>query len=113
LKLLFDANLSPQLVRRVTELFPDSAHVFDTGLARLTSDQTIWEYAKTNGFVIVKADSDFLEFAKDRGTPPKVVLFENCNYRTSRVEELLRRNAVRIAELEQSSRPALIIRNTP
>jgi predicted nuclease of predicted toxin-antitoxin system len=113
LKLLFDANLSPQLVGRLAELFPGSAHVFDTGLARFTSDQTIWDYARTNGFIIVTADSDFLYFAKDRGAPPKVVLLENCNYRTSRVEDLLRRHAVRIAELEQSSRVVLIIRNTP
>lgn len=113
MKLLFDANLSPQLVGRLAELFPNSAHVFDTGLAQLTSDQTIWDYARTNDFIIVTADADFLELAKDRGAPPKVVRLENCNYRTSRVEELLRRHAVRIAELEQSSRSVLIIRNAP
>ena len=112
MKLLFDANLSPQLVSRLAELFPDSVHVFDTGLARFTSDQTIWDYARTNDFIIVTADSDFLELAKDRGAPPRVVLIENCNYRTSRVEDLLRRHAIRIAELEQSSRTVLIVRNT-
>ena len=35
----------------------------------------------------------------DRTGLTKVVLLEKCNYRTSRVEELLQRNAVRIAEL--------------
>ena len=113
MKLLFDANLSPQLAGRLAALFPDSAHVFDTGLARLTSDQAIWDYARTHGFILVTADSDFLDLSKDRGAPPKVVRLENCNYRTSRVEELLRRHAVRIAELEQSSRAVLVIRNTP
>ena len=112
MKLLFDANLSPQLVR-LQELFPDSTHVFDTGLALFTTDQTIWNYARTNGFTIVTADADFLDFAKERGAPPQVVLLENCNYKTARVEDLLRRHAVRIAELEQASRPVLIIRNTP
>jgi predicted nuclease of predicted toxin-antitoxin system len=112
LKLLFDANLSPQLVVRLAELFPNSAHVFDVGFAQLTSDEAIWDYAKTHGFTIVTADSDFLDFAKDSGTPPGVVRLENCNYRTSRVEDLLRRHAVRITELEQSSRAVLIIRNT-
>jgi len=43
LKLLFDANLSPKLVHRLAELFPDSVHVFDTGLARFTSDEVIWQ----------------------------------------------------------------------
>jgi predicted nuclease of predicted toxin-antitoxin system len=112
LKLLFDANLSPKLAGRLAELFPDSVHVFDMGLAQFTSDYAIWEYAKSNGFVIVTADSDFLDLAGERGAPPKVVRLENCNYKTVRVEELLRRNAVRIAELENSIRPVLIIRNT-
>jgi predicted nuclease of predicted toxin-antitoxin system len=58
------------------------------------------------------ADSDFLEIAGSRGAPPKVVRLENCNYRTSQVEALLRRHAIRIAELGQSSRATLIIRNT-
>jgi predicted nuclease of predicted toxin-antitoxin system len=74
LKLLFDANLSPKLVRRLTELFPDSAHVFGTGLEKSTLDEAIWA-------------------------------------KTTVVEELLRRNAIRIADLEQSDRPVLIIRN--
>ena len=111
MKLLFDANRSPKLVYRLAELFPDSVHVFDTGLARFTTDETIWEYAAEHGFTIVTADADFVDLASSRGAPPKVVRLENCNYRTSQVEDLLRRHAVRIAELEQSSRSTLIIRN--
>jgi len=110
LKLLFDANLSPKLVGRLAELFPHSAHVFETGLAHFTSDEIIWEYAKENGFVLVTADSDFLDLAVMRGTPPKVVRLENCNYPTSQAEALLRRYAVAIAELEYSDRVVLIIR---
>jgi predicted nuclease of predicted toxin-antitoxin system len=111
LKLLFDANLSPKLVDRLSELFPDSVHVFETGLARSTSDENIWKFARANGFTIVTADSDFLDLAGSRGAPPKVVRLENCNYRTAQVEDLLRRHAIWIAELEQSSRVTLIIRN--
>jgi len=110
LKLLFDANLSPKLVQRLAELFPDSVHVFDTGLARFTSDKTIWEFARANGLTIVTADSDFLDLASSRGAPPKVVRLENCDYRTSQVEDLLRRHAIRIVELERSQRATLVIR---
>jgi predicted nuclease of predicted toxin-antitoxin system len=111
LKLLFDANLSPKLVDRLAELFPDSCHVFQTGMARFTSDEAIWEYARANGFTIVTADFDFLDLSDSRGAPPKVVRLENCNYRTSQVESLLRRHAILITELEQSPRVALVIRN--
>ena len=112
MKLLFDANLSPKLVGRLGELFPGSAHVFETGLARSTPDETIWEFAAAEGFMIVTADSDFLDLAESRGGPPKVVHLENCDYRTAQVERILRRHAILIAELEQSSRNTLSIRNT-
>jgi predicted nuclease of predicted toxin-antitoxin system len=98
LKLLFDANLSPRLVQRLAELFPGSIHVFDTDLVRYTPDETIWEYAKSGGYTIVTADSDFIAIANRRGVPPGVVRLANCNYKTARVEELIRRNAVRITD---------------
>jgi predicted nuclease of predicted toxin-antitoxin system len=112
LKLLFDANLSPKLVGRLSELFPGSAHVFETGLSRATSDEKIWQYAAAEGFTIVTADSDFLAIAELHGAPPKLVHLQNCDYRTSEVELLLRRHAIWIAELEQSSRTTLAIRRT-
>ena len=111
MKLLFDANISPTLVRRLGDLFPGSTHVFETGLVQSTPDARIWDYAAEHGFTIVTADSDFLDLAKSRGAPPKVVRLENCDYRTSRLEAILRRNALRIAELEQSARSTLIIRS--
>ena len=112
MKLLFDANLSPKLVGRLGGLFPDSVHLFSTGLIRATPDERIWDYARDNGFMIVTADADFLDLAASRGSPPKVVRLENCNYRTSQVEALLRRHAIWIAELEGSPRTTLVIRNT-
>jgi predicted nuclease of predicted toxin-antitoxin system len=111
LKLLFDANLSPKLVDRLAELFPGSTHVFDTGSRAVYAGRSGLEYARSNGFVIVTADSDFLDLAEERGAPPKIVRLENCNYKTSQVESLVRRNAVRIAELERSPRSVLVIRN--
>ncbi|MEO8595203.1 MAG: DUF5615 family PIN-like protein [Candidatus Solibacter sp.] len=110
MKLLFDANLSPKLVHRLAELFPGSSHVFGTGLAANTSDLEIWNYAQAMGFTIVTADSDFVDIALSRGAPPLVVRLENCNYRTARVEELLRRHAILITDLEHSARAVLVIR---
>jgi predicted nuclease of predicted toxin-antitoxin system len=98
LKLLFDANLSPRLLPKLSELFPGSIHLFETTLVRYTSDEAVWNYAKTGGYTIVTADSDFIDLAERRGVPPGVVRLSNCNYKTARVEELIRRNAVRITE---------------
>lgn len=113
MKLFFDANLSPKLVGRLAELFPGSTRVFMTGMAQFTSDVTIWKYAARNGFAIVTADSDFIRLSRERGFPPKVIRIERCTFRTAGVEDLIRRNAVRIAGLERSARSLLILRNAP
>lgn len=112
MKLLFDANLSPRLVGRLAALFPGSIHVFDTDLARFTTDEMIWNYAAANELTIVTADSDFLDLAESRGSSPKVVQIEKCSYRTAQLEDVLRRHAILIADLETPSRNTLIIRST-
>jgi predicted nuclease of predicted toxin-antitoxin system len=71
LNLLFDANLSPKLVERLSDLFPGSMHVCETGLAKFTPDKAIWENARANRFLVVTADSDFVGLAEERGAPPK------------------------------------------
>ena len=58
MKLLFDQNLSPKLVNRLADLFPDSSPVQSVGLDCATDDQ-IWEHARLNGFAIVTKDEDF------------------------------------------------------
>jgi predicted nuclease of predicted toxin-antitoxin system len=110
LKLLFDANLSPKLVRRLADLFPDLTHVLDAGLAQFMPDIVIWDYAGQNGFTIVTTDADFIELVEKRGPPPKVIRIEKCDFRTAEVENLLRRNAIRIAEFEQSDLALLVLR---
>ncbi len=94
----------------MAELFPGSAHVFDTGMARFTPDESVWAYAGSNGFSIVTADADFLRLLDERGAPPKVIHLERCDYKTRAVEDLLRRNAVRITGMKDANRDYLIIR---
>jgi predicted nuclease of predicted toxin-antitoxin system len=105
LRLLFDANLSPKLVKRLADLFPDSVHVFASGLGRSASDETIWNYAAVNSFAIVTTDADFVAMAERLEPPTQVIRLKNCNYKTARVAELLRQSAIRIAET-RSVRPA-------
>lgn len=58
MKLLFDQNLSRHLVARLSDDFPDSAHVLSLGLDT-SSDNDIWDYAGQHGYTIVSKDSDF------------------------------------------------------
>jgi len=60
MKLVFDQNLSPSLVTRLWNLYPNSNHVSLVGLDRI-DDKTIWQYARDNEYIIVTKDSDFSE----------------------------------------------------
>jgi predicted nuclease of predicted toxin-antitoxin system len=98
-KLLFDQNLSPKLVRRMADLFPGSAHVEDLGLGQAEDDE-IWEYAGRNGFVVVTKDEDYDALSVLRGGPPKVIHLVLGNCPTSAVEAVLRHHAATIFAFE-------------
>ena len=109
MRLLLDENLSPRLVRRLGELFPGLHRVREVGLAQ-SLDASIWRYAQEQGFILVTADDDFRQRVLAEGPPPQVVLVERCDFPLSEIEELLRRNAVRIAEFAQSEEGLLVLR---
>jgi predicted nuclease of predicted toxin-antitoxin system len=90
-KLLFDENLSPALVRRLADVFPDSVHVRDVGM-KATDDPVVWDYAKDNDLMIVSKDADMHDLSLVYGNPPKVVWLRIGNCSTKQVEELLRRD---------------------
>jgi predicted nuclease of predicted toxin-antitoxin system len=100
LKLLFDQNLSPQLVDAFATLFPGSRHVRQEGLDR-ADDQHVWRFARDHGFAIVTKDSDFQERSQLAGSKPHVIWIRRGNCSTAQVEQLLRTNAARIGDLEQ------------
>lgn len=53
MKLLFDENLSPQLVQLLQDLFPNSIHVRDVGL-KTANDPVVWKHAQDNDLIIVR-----------------------------------------------------------
>jgi predicted nuclease of predicted toxin-antitoxin system len=97
LKILLDENLSPRLVARLSSLFPELAHVREIGLQR-ASDKEIWRWAKANDYLIATSDADFLDLVNQLGWPPQVIHLERCDFPLRVIEEILRKNAVRIVE---------------
>ena len=89
MKLLFDQNLSPRLVRLLTDLFPGSIHVRDVGMER-ANDQVVWNYAAKQGVTIVTKDADLHQMSFLHGHPPKVVWVQRGNCSTQEIEEILR-----------------------
>lgn len=72
MKLLFDHNLSPRLVSRPADRYPDASHTSLAGLDRAT-DIAVWLYAQAHAYTIVTKDADFSDASVLRGFPPKVI----------------------------------------
>lgn len=89
MKLLFDQNVSPQLVARLADVCPGSAHVADLGLDR-AGDDDVWRFAASGGYTIVTKDADFGEIGLVRGFPPKVIWLRIGNCTTAQLETILR-----------------------
>ena len=108
MKLLLDENLSNRVVNRIIDLYPDSNHVKNLGLVS-TDDALIWEYAKTNSFIIVSKDADFHQRSLVYGHPPKFIYLRIGNSPTSKIVDILRNNFNIICKFAESQIESILI----
>ena len=82
------------------------------GLAR-AGDRGILHYAAGHNFILVSTDADFQGLL--RQVPgANVVILRRCDYPTNVAADVLRRNAIRIADLPRSGgRCSFSINNLP
>jgi len=102
MRLLLDANLSWRLTACLSEQFGECIHVNQTDLPKPAKDTEIWNYAATNGYIIVTQDSDFLNLFETRGYPPKIVLLRTGNMDRKKAEEILLQAKPSIEDLEKN-----------
>lgn len=107
MRFLFDENLSYQLVRLLTDIFPQSVHVRDVGL-KSADDSVVWQYAKENHLIIVSKDSDLHQRSFVMGHPPKLVWVRLGNCSTTEVERLLRRNLAIIITFQEDAETSFL-----
>jgi predicted nuclease of predicted toxin-antitoxin system len=78
-KLLFDANLSPEVARLLSEVGHDAIHVQDIGLLS-APDPEILQAAADDGRILITADSDFgALLALGSLASPSVVLLRSAD----------------------------------
>lgn len=107
MRLLFDQNLSPQLVSLLNDLYPDSVHVFDLGLDT-HDDGYVWEYAQENALTIVSKDTDFRHRSVSYGQPPKVIWIGLGNCTTAQVEFVFRQHHNEVLGFSADERRSLL-----
>ena len=107
MRLLFDANLSPRLIKRLDDLFPESTHVQEIGLT--TPDDEVWTYAVSHQLVVVTKDDDFRSKALLVAPPGKVILLTLGNCSTESVEDLFRRETPAIVAFLRTASETLLV----
>ena len=109
MRILLDQNLSPKLIRRLADILPGLETVYDHDLMG-SSDPFIFDWARRFEFsALVSADRDFVKLIERLGPPPKVIRIERCDFPSRIVEQLLRREAVRIHDFLKSDRAVLLM----
>ena len=99
MKLLLDANLSPEVGRRLKEAGHDAIHVADIGLLT-AADPEILRTAAKEERILLTADSDFgALLALGSLASPSVLLLRSADHlRPSEQAELIQANLPQIAE---------------
>ena len=92
MKILLDQNISFRVVGLLIASFEKVDHVKMIGLTD-ASDKEIWDYALLNNYTIITFDSDFIEIATLRGTPPKIVWLRFGNSSNLKIANKLLLNA--------------------
>ena len=73
------------------------------------SDAEVWEFAKTEGWVLVSKDDDFRQRSFLEGAPPKVVCVQIGNCSTSDLERTLRKHCAGICDFAASDDESFMI----
>jgi predicted nuclease of predicted toxin-antitoxin system len=108
MKLLLDENISDRIILKIIDLYTESEHVKTLGLVN-TDDGIIWEYAKTNNFVIVSKDADFHQRSLLYGHPPKLIYLRIGNSPTKKVVQILRDNFDTIMQFDSTTNESILI----
>lgn len=108
MKILLDANLSWRLVNKLKDHFEEVQHVDSTTLEFPAKDLEIWNYAKTNEFIIITNDEDFLNLLLSLGFPPKIVLLRTGNQSTQFITDILIRHFTDISSMQKDSKTGIL-----
>lgn len=110
MRVLLDQNLSPKLIHNLADLLPGLQSVYDHELVG-ASDLVLFRWARKMGFAaVLSADRDLVELAQRIGPPPKIIRIEQCDFPSKIIEQLIRREAIRIFDFLASSRAVLLLK---
>lgn len=107
MRLLFDQNLSPRLIRLLSDVYPDCSHVYDLDVGR-ASDSEVWNYAAKHGCTIVSKNADFHQRSLLLEAPPKVIWIRQGNCAVADTADLLRERFIAIERFHANKEAAFL-----
>lgn len=99
--LLIDENISFRVAKHLKKIFLGSIHLSEVGLIG-KRDFEIWSFAKKNGLTILSYDTDFIDLAQLKGSPPKVIKIKTGNLSNTAIIRLLEQKQQAIYDFIQS-----------
>ena len=103
MKLLLDANISWRIIKSLKPFVEECIHVDQCNLKVPAKDIEIWNFAKTNEYIIITNDDDFINFSTIYGYPPKIVIFKTGNLNRVYVQDLLLKYLNNIKQMHESN----------
>ena len=103
MKLLLDENISWRLIKKLTHVFTDVIHVSALKITQPATDNSIWEFAKKNDYVIMSKDDDFEKTVLLRKAPPKLIFLKTYNLNTNKLAFLILDNSLKIRDFINSN----------
>jgi predicted nuclease of predicted toxin-antitoxin system len=91
MKLLLDENVSFRVLKHLPVEFQGSVSLKQVNLVE-SDDESIWTYARDNGFSILTQDADFNALTLTRGFPPKVIWLRVGNRTSEQIGLLIHRH---------------------
>lgn len=91
MRLLFDQNISPRILKHLPSEFSGCTQVRFVGLED-EGDFQIFQFAKSNDFCVVTFDSDFVDLNTLYGTPPRIIWLNTGNLSTQNISSLILNN---------------------
>jgi len=88
MRFLFDQNISHRLLKLIPKEYSESTTIKNEGLIN-ASDKEIWEFARSNEYIIVTQDSDFKDLNSLYGFPPKIIWIRTGNTKTQSIVNIL------------------------
>lgn len=107
MRLLFDQNLSPRLVRLLSDVYPNCSHVQDLGMSA-SRDTEVWHYAAEHGYTIVSKDADFHQRSLLLGAPPRVIWIRQGNCSVAETVDLLRERFIVVERFHMREEKAFL-----